>query len=89
MPHGNHYSIMLSSEDLLKDSLCPKCGAEMEPIDTEPGGPSLDHLQLCPDCYLVLWIDEAGLQVRQGVPMKKDTAPVNAPEWPMGAPRKC
>ncbi len=89
MPYGNHNSIPTFADDLLDEQTCPKCGAPMEPIDTEPDGPPLEHMQLCPECYLVTWIDDAGLQVRQGVPMKKDTTPPTEPAWLMGAPRKC
>jgi hypothetical protein len=43
----------------------------MEPIESGAEGPPLKELQLCPGCYLVMWRDEDGFQVRQGVPMKK------------------
>jgi hypothetical protein len=43
----------------------------MEPIEAGVGGLPLQELQLCPGCYLVMWNDEGGLQIRQGVPMKK------------------
>lgn len=50
---------------------CPKCGTEMEPIDIAVDGLPLRQLRLCPDCYLVTWLDDTGFQIRQGVPMKK------------------
>jgi hypothetical protein len=89
MPFGNHNSIPTSDPALLSARTCPKCGAEMEAIDTEPDGPALEHLHLCPGCYLVLWFDEAGLQLRQGVPMKKDTGPFPEPTPFTAEPRKC
>jgi uncharacterized protein with PIN domain len=49
---------------------CPKCGAEMEPIESGIEGLPLEDLQLCPACYLVMWRDADGYQIRQGVPMK-------------------
>lgn len=54
----------------LEDQRCPKCGAEMESIESEVEGLPLEHLQLCPRCYLVVWRDRDGFQVRQGVPME-------------------
>ena len=89
MPHGNHHSTPVPGAIELSERTCPKCGAEMEAIDTVPEGPALENLQLCPDCYLVMWMDDAGLQMRQGVPMKKDTRPPAEPAWLAGAPRKC
>jgi len=56
----------------LDDATCPKCGAEMEPIDNVAEGPTVEDLRLCPKCYLVTWHDETGFQSRQGVPVKKD-----------------
>jgi hypothetical protein len=73
MPLNHHDSIPQPAHGL-SEAMCPKCGAEMEPIDPAAEGPPLDHLQLCPDCYLVMWDDEDGIQVRQGVPMNKDTS---------------
>jgi hypothetical protein len=89
MPHNNHGPIPTPRHGLLSEASCPKCGAEMEPIDNAPDGPVLEHLQLCPDCYLVLWDDEQGIQMRQGVPMKKDTSPTNEPAWITGSAKKC
>jgi hypothetical protein len=51
----------------ISSGTCPHCGTEMEPIDN---GAGFDHLRLCPDCYLVAWNDQDGLQLRQGVPVK-------------------
>ena len=55
----------------LDDEGCPKCGSEMEPIDIAVEDLLLRQLRLCPECYLVTWMDETGFQIRQGVPMKK------------------
>lgn len=55
-----------------EDRLCPRCRVEMEPIEIRVEALPLQHLQLCPGCYLVMWHDEHGFQVRQGVPIKKD-----------------
>jgi len=57
----------------LADENCPKCGTEMEPIDSAVEGLPLRQLRLCPQCYLVTWHDETGFQSRQGVPVKKPT----------------
>ncbi len=54
---------------------CPKCGAEMEAIETADERLSLQQLHLCPNCYLVAWNDEDGLQFRQGVPVKTNDKP--------------
>jgi hypothetical protein len=53
------------------DEACPKCGTEMEPIEIAVKDLPLHQLQLCPECYLVTWMDDTGFQIRQGVPMKK------------------
>ena len=89
VPQDNHDPIRTSAHRLLREGTCPKCGAEMEPIDNGPEGPPLEDLQLCPDCYLVMWTDEGGIQVRQGVPMKKDTNPISDPAWLAGEAKKC
>ena len=52
------------------DEACPKCGTEMEPIDIAVKDLPLRRLHLCPECFLVTWIDDTGFQIRQGVPMK-------------------
>jgi hypothetical protein len=72
----------------ISDSRCPKCGREMEPIATDPHGPAVQHLQLCPGCYLVMWSDESGVHVRQGVPMRDGGAPID-PGWFGSEPEKC
>jgi len=54
---------------------CPHCGTKMEPIDNGAEGPAFDELRLCPECYLVVWNDEDGLQLRQGVPVKTGHEP--------------
>jgi hypothetical protein len=55
----------------LEDERCPKCGTEMEPIDIAVEDLPLRQLRLCPECYLVTWLDDGGFQTRQGVPMTK------------------
>jgi len=55
----------------LEDENCPKCGTEMEPIDIAVEDLPVRQLRLCPECYLVTWMDDSGFQIRQGVPMKK------------------
>jgi hypothetical protein len=71
------------------DHACPKCGAEMEPIETGVQGPALQQLELCPGCYLVMWGDREGLHVRQGVPMKKGVNSRSEPKWLVGEPKPC
>ncbi len=44
----------------------------MEPIEVHVEALPVQQLQLCPACYLVVWHDEHGFQVRQGVPVKKN-----------------
>jgi hypothetical protein len=81
-------------DSVLTDNSCPKCGMEMEPIDNAPDGPPVEQLLLCPQCYLVTWIDDHGRHLRQGVPMK-DGAPVEksggdgGPTWMAGEPEEC
>jgi hypothetical protein len=65
----------------------------MEPIDNVPDGPPVEQLLLCPQCYLVTWIDEHGRHLRQGVPMK-DGVPVNksadgGSTWMAEEPKEC
>jgi hypothetical protein len=67
----------------------------MEAIDSDPEGPNLQELQLCPTCYIVTWSDADGLHLRQGVPMK-DGVPVSGSRtsdgpllWMAGEPKKC
>jgi len=65
-------SIQLHASGLaLEDPSCPKCGSEMEPIDIAVEDLPLHQLRLCPECYLVTWMDDTGFQTRQGVPMKR------------------
>jgi uncharacterized protein with PIN domain len=73
----------------LKDDSCPKCGAEMEPIEPGEEGPPVERLQLCPTCYLVTWSDREGMHVRQGVPVKPGGMSDVAPSWGLGEPRDC
>ena len=73
MPQSNCDRTSRPVDGALGDASCPKCGAEMEPIDIAVEGLPLRDLRLCPNCYLVTWSDETGFQSRQGVPMKKDS----------------
>jgi len=79
MPQNNCDPARTPVDLALGDRACPKCGAEMEPIDIEVEGLPLQNLQLCPGCYLVTWSDQEGLHVRQGVPMKKGVNPRSEP----------
>jgi len=56
---------------VIDDPACPKCGAVMESIESAVEGLPLEHLQLCPGCFLVVWRNPDGFQIRQGVPMNK------------------
>ena len=51
----------------------------------------MQELQLCPGCYLVIWTDQDGMHVRQGVPMKKvpDSKSSSDPLWIGGEPKEC
>jgi hypothetical protein len=69
MPPNNCDPALTPADAALGDQQCPKCGVEMEPIEVGVEGLPLQHLQLCPGCYLVMWSDQDGLHVRQGVPM--------------------
>lgn len=67
---------------------CPKCGAEMEPIEVGVEGLPVQDMQLCPGCYLVTWSDHDGPHVRQGVPMKNGVHPRGEPVV-AGEPKEC
>ena len=79
----------MSADLVLDDSACPKCGVEMEPIDSDVEGLTVEHLRLCPVCYLVTWSDQNGMHVQQGVPVKKGSVPVGDSSWPHGKPEEC
>jgi hypothetical protein len=68
---------------------CPKCGTEMEPIETGVKGPPIQQLQLCPSCYVVTWSDSDVLHAQQGVPMKKDAGPGSEAGWLLAEPKEC
>jgi hypothetical protein len=77
----------------LNDGGCPKCGAEMEPIEADVPGLAVEHLKLCPSCYLVTWSDHDGIHIRQGVPMKEGAfssseSPAEV-SWSSRDPEKC
>ncbi len=69
MPRNNCDPAPIPTDPESGDQWCPKCGVEMEPIESHLEGLPLQQLQLCPGCYLVMWSDLDGLHVRQGVPM--------------------
>lgn len=48
---------------------CPRCGTVMEEIENDFDELRLQHLCLCPSCYLVVWNDEEGVKSRQGTPL--------------------
>ena len=79
----------LPAGEMLGDTQCPKCGAKMEPIESGVEGPVLQHLQLCPSCYLVVWNDPEGIHVRQGIPMKKGVQPSATPKGFADDPEEC
>jgi hypothetical protein len=89
MPQKSYYPTPTAVDPVLGGHGCPKCRVEMEPIDIGVEGLRLEHLQLCPRCYLVTWSDQDGLHVRQGVPMKKGVNTPSEPTWPAGEPQKC
>jgi hypothetical protein len=70
MPPNNCDPAVTPLDPALEEHDCPKCGVAMEPIESVVEGLPLQGLQLCPNCYMVMWRDEDGFQVRQGVPMK-------------------
>jgi uncharacterized protein with PIN domain len=88
MPLNNLDPAPKSVDTSLGDHRCPKCGVEMEPIETAADAPPFQQLELCPGCYLVMWNDHDGIHVRQGVPMSQD-ARHTAPTWGSGEPEEC
>jgi len=89
MPQKNYDPTSAPGDPAVGDQVCPKCGAEMEPIEMGAEGLAVQHLQLCPSCYLVTWSDQDGLHVRQGVPMGKGINPSGEPGWLAGEPEEC
>ena len=77
-----------SPDPVLLDQACPKCGFEMELIEAAEEVLPFQQLQLCPGCYLVMWRDQNGLHVGQGVPMKKGVNYAGERGW-AGEPKKC
>lgn len=76
MPRSNFDHTSSDAGDPIGGESCPKCGALMELIDSAVEGLPMRLLQLCPACYLVIWNDETGFQVRQGVPVKQPAAKI-------------
>jgi uncharacterized protein with PIN domain len=68
---------------------CPKCGAEMEPIEVALEELPIQELHLCPSCYLVTWSDGDGPHFRQGVPMSVNAGPRRKTRLLVGAPEEC
>ena len=89
MPRNNYEPAVTPGDPALEDRLCPKCGAVMEPIERQVEGLPLEHLQLCPGCYLVMWRGPDGFQVRQGVPMKQGVPAENVPAEDIPDPEAC
>ncbi len=69
MPRNNYEPAATPADPASEDRCCPKCGAALEPIENSVEGLLVQHLQLCPKCYLVIWRDQDGFQIRQGVPV--------------------
>jgi uncharacterized protein with PIN domain len=90
MPPNNCDPEHTTADPTPADERCPKCGSEMEPIDSSVEGLPVQHLQLCPRCYLVMWRDRDGLHVRQGVPMRAgSTSTSMVPGGLVGEPTEC
>jgi hypothetical protein len=89
MPQKNCDPALRPADRVLRDASCPKCGVEMEPIETGVEGLPFQQLQLCPGCYMVMWTDQGGLHVRQGVPMKKSIDPRSRPRPSIREPVEC
>ncbi len=89
MPPNNSNSACNPGKTSAEDRFCPKCGAEMERIETGPHGPWAGPLQLCPSCYLVTWSDSEGVHVGQGVPVAKDENAAPDGDWSSRKPEEC
>jgi len=76
-------------DPVLGDRWCPKCGVEMEPIEAGADAPPFHHLQLCPACYLVMWTDQDGIHLRQGVPVNSGAHSRGELPWVCGEPKDC
>ena len=68
---------------------CPKCGAEMEPIEVAVEELPIQQLHLCPSCYLVTWSDRDGPHFRQGVPIRENVGPRREASLLVGEPGEC
>jgi predicted RNA-binding Zn-ribbon protein involved in translation (DUF1610 family) len=89
MPQNNCDPVLEPVDTAVGDLVCPKCGVEMEPIETGPDGPPMEHLQLCPGCYLVIWRDQDGVHTQQGVPMEKGHSSRGVAGRLAGEPEEC
>ena len=88
LPPKDSDPVPIPADSVLWEHECPKCGVEMEPIEIGVAGLPLKELELCPACYLVVWRDQGGFQVRQGVPMKKNVSPTDGRPWLNGGPKE-
>ena len=61
----------------------------MEPIETGTKGSQMRQMYLCPSCYLVMWSDNDGLHIRQGIPMNKGAGTDIDPQWMACEPKAC
>ncbi len=75
MPPNNCDSAVTAADPAAADQACPKCGCAMESIENGAAGLPFENLELCPGCYLVIWRDRAGFQIRQGVPLARAEDP--------------
>ena len=80
---------VMNADSASGNDQCPKCGAEMEPIEVAVEELPIQQLHLCPDCYLVTWSDQDGLHFRQGVPMKSGVDPRPETSLSVGEPEEC
>lgn len=55
--------------DAAANTNCPRCGEEMEPIESAFEELRAEQLLLCPRCYLVVWHEGGNLKTTQGIPI--------------------
>jgi hypothetical protein len=89
MPPNNYDPALTPLDTAIEEEHCPKCGAQMESIDSHVEGLPLQHLQLCPVCYLVMWSDQDGMHLRQGVPMTEGAISLGDATRLIGEPTEC
>ena len=88
MPKSHEPAVMHVDPASANDG-CPKCGAEMEPIEVAVEELPIQQLHLCPSCYLVIWSDREGPHFRQGVPMSETVSLREKGDLSVGEPEKC